>query len=538
MIDGSSLWEKEIIGDMVQAPDNSGKIFTNLPENLFAAMKKMASAYPTKTALIDDEGRKCSYRCFLERCEELAAYLYEEKGVKPGSHVGIMMHNTVEYCVAFYALSRIGAVMVSLPSKFKATEVDSLAKQSDMEFLICEEEYAGWFAGICSAEKMVVCGDGRNNYGYERIICGWRTGEQKEIQLEQMPYAEADAAALMMFTSGTTSQSKAVLLKNRHIMHAVECYRRILEITDEDISVIATPIYHITGLIALLGLFLSSGATLYLHRKFDADRLVREARNFGFTFIHASPTVFQLFLQAGEHTEEITTLRSFACGSSNMPGEKIMRLHRWLPKAQFHTVYGLTETSSPATIFPGDAAKSPYIGASGRPIPGTWFKIVDENLQELPIGEIGEIAVKGRNVMEGYYGEHAQLLKDGWLCTGDIGYFNEEKYLYVVDRKKNMINRGGEKIWCYDVENEMERMPGIRNAAVVGIPDELYGEVAAAVVELEMGISLSAEAIQEYLKTRMARYKIPVVIKTVESIPQTPNGKPDKAAIKKMMMEA
>lgn len=539
MIDGADLWGTEVAGDLIETEVSSGivKTFPGLPENLFEAMKKAAAVYPEKTALVDDAGETCSYQCFLEMCEEFAAYLYSRKGIRAGSHVGIMMHNTIEYCVAFYALSRIGAVMISLPSKFRRAEVLALAEQARMEFVICEAEYQDWFEGFCASDRIIVPEKADGGSGYEWMLAEWSTKSQDRQKMEQVASGTKDAPTIMMFTSGTTSQSKGVLLKNRQVMHAVEAYRRILQITEKDISVIATPIYHITGLVALMGLFLSTGGTLHLHRMFQAERVLRDAQTFGFTFLHASPTVFHLLLQAGEEKPEIPSLRSFACGSSHMAKEKILRLHQWLPHAKFYTVYGLTETSSPATIFPDDAAQSPYIGASGKPIPGTCFKIVDDDNRELPQGTVGEIAIKGANILEEYYGEQKGRLQDGWLYTGDLGYFNEEQYLYVVDRKKNMINRGGEKIWCYDVENEMETMPEIRNAGVVGIPDELYGESAAAAVELKSGSTLSEQKIKDYLKTRMATYKIPVKIKVVEKLPQTANGKPDKAAIKKMMAE-
>lgn len=540
MIDGTDLWGDTIAGDLIEIEIAGGKvkIFPNMPENLFEALKKTTEKYPEKTALVNDAGITCSYQCFFEKSEKLAAYLYCRKEIAAGAHVGIMMHNTIEYCAAFFALSRIGAVMVSLPSKFRKAEVLALAEQSHMDFVICEAEYRDWFTGYCNADQIIVAEDVDDGSGFDWIFEEWSTRVQDERQMCQTASGAFDSPSIMMFTSGTTSQSKAVLLKNRQVMHAVEAYRRILQITERDISVIATPIYHITGLVALMGLFISAGGTLHLHKIFQAERVIRDAQIFGFTFIHASPTVFHLLLQAGEDKPEIPTLRSFACGSSNMPKEKILRLHEWLPQTKFYTVYGLTETSSPATIFPDDAAQSPYIGASGRPIPGTYFKIVDEDGQEVPQGMVGEIAIRGANILEDYYGQHKGSMQDGWLYTGDLGYFNEEQYLYVVDRKKNMINRGGEKIWCYDVENEMETIPGIRNAAVVGIPDELYGESAAALVELKSGITLSEQEIKSYLRTRMATYKIPVKIKVVEKIPQTSNGKTDKKAIKTMMLEA
>ena len=540
MIDGNILWDKSLTQDMVQkqfTDFRSVMTFPDLPANLYEALKRTANAYPDKIALVDNYGRQYTYRRFEELCLELAAYLYWKKGVREGGHVGIMMYNCIEFCVSFLALSRIGAVAVPLPSKFKEREVLSLAERADTELIICDREYEQWFLAAYGADRILTVCDIEKQYGFADLFCGWERRQNDIEALADVRSGSADEPAIIMFTSGTTSKSKGVMLRNYNIMHAVEAYRRTLGITKEDISVIATPIYHITGLVALLGLFLYTGGLLYLHKFFDAGRVIKEAREKGYTFIHASPTVFNLLIQEGENTPVIQALQSFACGSSNMTKDKLLRLHKWLPQSQFHTVYGLTETSSPATVFPGDAASSPYIGSSGIPIPGTQFKIVDAHKKELPPGTVGEIAVRGSVVLDSYYRQDADSLVDGWLYTGDLGYFNDESYLYVVDRKKNMINRGGEKIWCFDVENELTAMEGIEDAAVVGIPDELYGEVAAAAVQLKQGSSLTAKSIQEYLRGQIAKYKVPVRIKALESIPQTVNGKTDKVKIKELLME-
>lgn len=542
MIDGNSsgLWDSEITKDMIDiwiSENRCIKTFPNMSKSLYDALRKTTAEYPRKAALIDDFGETCTYEQLLQRSEELAAYLYGNKSIKWGSHVGIMMYNTTEFCVAFLALSRLGAVTVPLPSKFKQAEVLSLAQRAEVELIICDEVYADWFEEVYPEDKMLVVAGIGKQYGYLQSYQAWEKRTQDIQALTQVPEGSFDDTAIIMFTSGTTSQSKGVLLKNYNVMHAVEAYRRILHITDKDISVIATPIYHITGLVALLGLFITVGGTLYLHKFFEAKRVIEDARKYGFTFVHASPTVFNLLIQEGEDTPEIPTLRSFACGSSNMMKDKLIRLHKWLPKSQFHTVYGLTETTSPAAIFPGDAASSQYIGSSGIPIPGLKFKIVDEAKKEVPDGTVGEIAVYGSVVLDSYYKQTSSSLEKGWLYTGDLGYFNESHYLYVVDRKKDMINRGGEKIWCFDVENEIIAMEGIQDTAVVGIPDELYGEVAAAVVQLSPESELTEEKIRKYLLKRMAKYKVPVKIRMVERIPQTPNGKTDKRKIKKLLLE-
>ena len=540
MVNGNKLWGEKCVSNMIKkAISDKREIYTylNIPDSLYHSLQRTAKAYPDKTAIVDNYGRSYTFGGIMQRTEELAAYLHCDRGIGQRSHVGLMMYNCVEFCIALLAVSRLGAVAVPLPSKFRKPEVLSLSRKADISLVICDADFAGWFRGEYTDRQILAVRQIEKQYGYNECLSSWRDREKDLLSLRQVPAGDSMTPALIMFTSGTTSKSKGVLLKNYNIMHAAETYRRTLEITAEDNSVIATPIYHITGIVALFGLFVLTGGTLYLHKFFDAGRVVEDARKYGFTFIHASPTVFALLIEAGRGTPEIPGLSSFACGSSNMLKEKILQLHRWLPNSKFHTVYGLTETSSPAAIFPEDAASSEYIGSSGFPVPGTKFKIVDEEGRELPAGSVGEIMISGSVVLESYYKQEDASLKEGWLHTGDLGCFNEEGYLFVVDRLKNMINRGGEKIWCFDLENEIAAIPGILDAAVVGIPDELYGEAAAAVVVQEPGSHLTEKDILEYLKSRIAKYKVPARIRIMERIPQTANGKTDKIRIKEILME-
>lgn len=537
MVEGTFLWEKELTADMITKTMADGRVITTFPElpvNLYDALRKTTELYPGKTALVSDEGKACSYRQVLAYSDELAEYLSGVKGIGRGSHVGIMMHNTVEFCEAVFALSKLGAVTVALPSKFRQSEVLALARRADLNLILCETAYGEWFADTYGEERVLTIDGNGAGGGYAQLLsgCGEKEGQKEGAGAS---LGKPEDAALLLFTSGTTAESKGVLLKNYQIAHGIEVYRRILHISEIDRTALATPIYHITGLAAVLGLFITVGGTIYLHKTFKACRVIADAEKYGFTFLHGSPTVFHLLLQEGEAGGERPPFVSVACGSGNMAKDKLKRFHKWLPETVFHTVYGLTETSSPAAIFPDDASESPYIGSSGKPIPGMSFQIVDDQGQELTSGSAGEIVIKGSNVINSYY--KREELENDWLYTGDIGYFNEQGFLFVVDRKKDMINRGGEKIWCYDVENEMELLEGIQNAAVVGIPDELYGETAAAMVELKNGSSLTAEGIRAYLTERMAKYKIPVKIKIVDEIPRTQNGKTDKKEVRNQLMK-
>lgn len=216
-----------------------------------------------------------------------------------------------------------------------------------------------------------------------------------------------------------------------------------------------------------------------------------------------------------------------------MKKEKIKKLHDWLPDCEFHNVYGMTETTSPGTIFPENPIDSRHIESTGVPVPGLIYKVVDEEQKELPPGQTGEIMVSGACIMAGYYKmEDTPLYQNWWLDTGDVGYFTEDGYCYILDRKKDMINRGGEKLTSSDVEDQLYQIDGIEDAVVVGIPDETYGEIPAALIKLEKGAKWDEAGIQEYLKSRIAKYKIPGKIRFVENIPLTPNGKIDKKLIR------
>ncbi len=528
MYRGAELWPKAITEDMVSlrlSDEETISTYPKLPGSLYESLCRTALRLPSKTAVVDNWGRAYTYGELLHKTETYAGWLYRKLGVRSGSHVAVMMYNSVEFCVVFLALNLLGAVMIPLPSKYRPGEVRSLMEMSDAEFVICDEKFRDYMG-----EGLPICLvlDGQKGYALEQFESGF------PAEFAGKP-GNASNLALLVFTSGTTSRSKGVMIRNYQIMHAIVSYERTLGIGEEDRAILPIPIYLITGLIAVFGLMIHVGGTVCLHQFFDAERVLKDIQQYEITFFHASPTVFSLLLHHAEKFPNLPSLRMFACGSSNMPPGKIRMLHRWLPDCAFRTVYGLTETTSPATVFPMDANQSPYIGSSGIPIPGLSFRIVDGEGREVPDHTPGEVLVKGSNITSSYYKLNTDTIRDGWLNTGDIGYFNEQGYLYIVDRKKDMINRGGEKVCSFDVENELLVMEGVEDAAVVGIPDELYGEVPAAMVRLKQGSGWSEESLQKALRQRIAGYKVPVRIHFVDAIPVTENMKTDKKYIRQLL---
>lgn len=535
MYKGEDLWKKPEI-QVVKKTLSNGKVITtypDLPKNIYSSFRATAERHMEKVAVVDDEGRQYSYKKMMEMTDDFSSWLIHEFGVTRRKHVALMLYNSIEFCTTFLSLNRIGAVVVPLPTKYKMEEVHALVEKSDVEFIICDEKFEDYFEKYQQNLNICVVPDGKEKYGLETF-----TSTKDLSAIEEIEEKATDVdLALMLFTSGTTSMSKGVTIRNYNIMHAVESYHKVLGITEEDKAIIPVPIYLVTGLVAVFGLMIHIGGTVCLNRFFDAKRVLEDINKYGITFFHASPTVFTLILKERKHYPELPMLRMFACGSCNMPPEKIKMLHEWLPKSEFRTIYGLTETTSPGTVFPTDASSSPYIGSSGIPIPGSAYKIVDEEGNEVKDGEQGEILVKGSNITENYYKSKRVALEDEWLHTGDIGWFNTEGYLYIADRKKDMINRGGEKICSYDVENKLLEMNGVEDAAVVGIPDELYGEVPAALIKLKKGTVIEEAEIKAFLKSQMASYKVPQKILFTENIPLTENMKINKRKVRKMFSE-
>lgn len=530
MISGKDLWDISITRGMEDKIINGRHVYTydNMPKNPYEMLLYTTKKTPKKKAFYDNWNRIYTYEQFLSMVDSFSFYLKEVKNVKKGNHIGLLLHNSIEFCCAFYAIAKLGAVCIPFPTKYKESEIQQLINKSNLHLIIYNEQFASCVEPYDYIKKLESI-DEENGYGFRHLPL---IDEDDHTSLGNL-----EDIIIIMFTSGTTSQSKGVVLRNYNVSHAVITYHRMLEIKPWDKTIIPIPIYHITGLVALLNLFVYSGAQLFLYRKYDAERILECIEEHQITFMHGSPTVFAKLLDYKDAYPNMKSLRLLGCGSSYTPLEKLKQFHQWLPHTKFIVIYGMTETSSPAILFPNDTPTSIYAGAAGKPIAGMDFKILNEHGKECIANEVGEIWIKGANVCEEYYQLNSESINEGWLDTGDMGYYNEDYYIYVVDRKKDMINRGGEKIWCIDVEEEINAIEGVEECAVVGIPDKTYGEVAAAVIVLKNHYTYCEDEIKTILKKRLARFKIPEKVLFVEEVFKTPGLKVDKKRIRTLFVK-
>lgn len=508
------------------------RTFADLPESVYHLLAASAERTPDAVAVVEDAGRRTSFSALLEHVDALAAYL-AGLGVAAGERVGLLMHADLEFVVALFAISKLGAACVPVPTKYRQPEVVSLMGAADLSAAVVGEEFGSWEASLPVPEgRLVWSRSARGGYGFAGL-----GGTPVE------PAGSAEDVAIMMFTSGTTSAAKGVQLTNYNVCHAALIYQHLMATTPADRCLIPIPIYHVTGLIALLVQFVAVGATTYLHHVFDARRVLATVRDEKITYLHASPTAFAELLPLRTDFPELPSVRVMLSGSSYEPISAMRALHAWMPTARFQVVYGMTETASPALLFPGDTPTSVFAGATGKPVPGVDAKIVDEDGHEVAPGQTGELFLRGACVTPGYFGRtDVGPDAEGWLATGDVAYANDEGMVWVVDRKKDMINRGGEKVWCSEVEEVLSGLDGVAAACVAGIPDELYGEVPVAAVVAERGASGAAatplieDGIKAELASRLAHFKIPVHVIVVDAIPETVGGKPDRARVRELVL--
>lgn len=521
-------WDQLIQSKMVRCSYKGRRVFTYTAAaaNLYVDLAQSEGRYGDKVAIVADDGKTYTYSAFRALVDNLAQHFKQKYNVGKGDKIALLLYNTVEFCTAVYAISKLGAVVVPMNSKCKPGEWAQMLSQIPVRLLLLDtrliqhkgalEKQFGEMAILLVEDSM------------------WSHLPKADQLIE--PDSCWEDEFIYMFTSGTTATSKCVVLSNFNVSNAISTYEAVLPIGSEDRTVISTPIYHITGLVALLGLFVHCGGTIYLHLKYDPVRVLQCVETNKITLIHASPTVFTMLWENMKPEQDLSSLTQFACGSANMPPEMIIRLKDRLPQMSFRTIYGLTENSSPASIFPGDAARSSKIGSSGLPIPGMQMKVVDDEGKPVPVGETGELMMYGMVILDRYYNlETDALSADGWLKTGDIARLDQEGYIYIVDRKKDMINRGGEKIWSNEVENVIHKMGGVAEVVIIGIPDEKYGEVVMAVIrrqESPAGESLTESSVQQWTAQKIAKFKVPALVVFVDEIPKTHNGKVSKKTLR------
>jgi long-chain acyl-CoA synthetase len=485
----------------------------------------------------------------VDRLAGALAVGLRELGIEPGDRVAVYLQNVPQFLIAMVATWKAGAIMVSVNPMYKARELEEILGDSGAKGLVALESlYGDVAAGVVGGTD--VCAivttspldfvDGEPPAALAGIDRARHDGTHDLLELARAHEGEQpepvelgpDDVAYLTYTSGTTGPPKGAMNTHRNVVFNAQVYRDWIRLGKDDSVFAAAPLFHITGLIGHAAIAMLVPIPLVLFHRFEPGLALEQAERQRPTFTIAAITAFIAMLNHKDgESRDLSSLGKVYSGGAPIPAATVEAFEeRFGP--YIHNIYGLTETTSPSHAVPLDR-RAPVDESSGAlsvgvPVFNTVVRIVGEDGEELPPGEIGEFVTSGPQVVPGYWEkpeETENALPGGALKTGDVGFMDEDGWFYLVDRKKDQINASGYKVWPREVEDVLYGHPAVREAAVVGVPDEYRGETVKAFVSLKEGASADADELIAFCKERMAAYKYPRQVEVIDEIPKTATGK-------------
>lgn len=461
------------------------------------------------------------------------AGVLRELGVAKGDKVAIYLPSGPQYVYSYLACFCLGAVGVPLDYMLKEDELISCLTHCDAKVFICKPQHQEVITAVAQALPAMKLG-----------FFGWsgEKGESSGYDLEQLMRAADNAVippvindhdpALIMYTSGTTGKPKGILLNYQHLAGSPAAMKHFVDLTERDIKLVAIPFSHIGGFIYIQNC-LVFGITLVLMERFSPLEFLGNIQKYKVTCFHIVPPMYTAMLMVKQIEKfDLSSLRWVVVFGAPSSPEILERFHQYCPNAQLLNGWGMTETCPPNTVTP---LGSTNIASVGKPAPHCEIQVMDEQGQSLAAGLVGEIVIRGWVIMPEYYKDPqatADVKRDGWLYTGDLGRFDTEGFLYIVGRKKEVIKVGGQLVYAPEVEAALCKNPAVAEAAVIGVADELRGETVKAFVVLRAGVDLSAQDLRYFAREHLAHFKVPQAIEIRESLPKNRTGKIDKELLK------
>jgi long-chain acyl-CoA synthetase len=488
---------------------------TNLAMNL----KDAVGQFPDRPA-IRMHDQVLTYSDLDELTARVAGWL-RGRGVEPGDRVGVMVPNVVAFPVLYYGVLRVGGIVVPMNPLLKAREVEHCLGDSGARLVFAWEtaaEEAAAGAEAVGAESHTVAGATLDD------VAGW------PVYADVAARDEADTAVIL-YTSGTTGTPKGAQLTHANMRtNAAVTASQLFALSADDVIMGCLPLFHSFGQTCALNAAIVAGASLTLLPRFDPTAALKVIERDRVTIFEGVPTMYVAMLQAGGGVADTSSLRLCASGGAALPVEVLNGFAETFG-AMILEGYGLSETSPAASFnFPGRAKP----GSIGLPIDGVEMRVVDEAGREVATGEVGEIVIRGHNVMRGYWNRPeatAEAIKGGWFYTGDMARQDDDGFFFIVDRKKDMIIRGGFNVYPREIEEVLYEHPDVLEAAVIGVSHPIHGEEIAAAVALKPGAEATPEELRDYVKARVAPYKYPRHVWLVSELPKGPTGKIQKREI-------
>ncbi|MEP6920975.1 MAG: long-chain-fatty-acid--CoA ligase [bacterium] len=489
--------------------------------NLRELLERQATATPEKIFLFSEvDGREFTYASF-DAAVDRTTLMLSAVGVTRGDVVSLLMPNSAEYIIAYFACWKLGALAGPINSLLKAEEVLYVISNSEAKAALVHSEFLPLIESlkdlVSHLEAVVVFDDERS-------------ATAKFVSAGRLPASEIDRDddAIIIYTSGTTGKPKGCLLTHGNVIANARQISEWLGFTAQDRLLTIMPLFHMNAVSVTTMSALYAGGSTVVSQRFSASRFWQIISNYQVTSFGSVATMLSMLLstypEGVPEGLQTSQLRFAMCGSAPVPAEVLKRFEETFDCLVIEG-YGLSESTCRSTFNPPNAQRR--AGSCGIPI-GNEMKVVDDDDEDVANGTLGEIVMRGENILKGYYRNPeatATAFRNGWFHTGDIGYRDSDGFFYIVDRKSDMIIRGGENIYPREIDEVLYQHPAVAAAASIGVPDQLYGEEVAAFVVLKEGRKATEEELIAFCRERLADYKCPKIVRIVKGIPKGPTGK-------------
>jgi fatty-acyl-CoA synthase len=495
-------------------------------------IRKWSLIQPNKTAIFYED-HPITYREFNQRTNQLC-HLLLDTGIQKGDRIAVLLHNCHQYLEIFFALSKLGAILVPLNWRLAGPELEFIIKDSGSRLLIFEPEFEEL---VYSLRSNLHISDG--NALTVGLPCpDWSMEYEKAISKEltcEPPVngsLEGEDPNIIMYTSGTTGVPKGAVLSHRKTFFNSLNADIVYHFTRAEVMIVSRPMFHSGGLLVQSAPILYKGGTLILKRRFRPQEILETVQKYRATLLELPATVYQFILHDCDLSQyDLSSVRCFFTGGERIPIALLTEYHgRGIAISQ---IFGQTEASTITFLPFEDATRK--VGSVGLPVFHGEVRIVDKEGKDVKAGEVGEIIVKGPTLMNEYWNRPdltAETIRKGWLYTGDLARMDEEGYFYVVDRERDMYISGGENVYPAEIEKVLFTHPKVFDVGIVGVPDEKWGEVGKAYIVLKSGETMTEEEPLKFLRGKVGKYKIPKYAEFVKELPKTASGKIQKYLLK------
>ncbi len=527
---------------------------------LSQVLRETTTKFPRRNAILDPSGITLTYQQLDKRVDQLARGLLE-LGVAKGDKVGLWMPNLPEWVITYYAVARIGAVVVPMNTRYKTHEVEYILDNSEATTLVA----VGAFAGIDyvsmigeirgrlpNLKHVLIVGEASSTvdstmHPFDSVVERGAALVSDGVLGERESLCDPLDNVFILYTSGTTGNPKGAMLSHHNIAKNAEQVTDVLRTGEEDVFLLAVPFFHCFGCVMGIAGSITWGAAMVPMQIFKPAEALELVERFGVSVLYGVPTMFVLELEtyrkgrADGSSYDVSTLRTGIMAGAPCPVE-VMKGTMEEMHCNVSIAYGLTEASPVITMTRFDDSIERRVETVGRALDGVEVKIADDDKQPVSVGEMGELACRGYNVMMGYYkmpDKTAEAIDDdGWLYSGDLATMDEEGYVQIVGRKKDMLISGGFNVYPAEIEEYLFTHPKVQNVSVIGIPDSVMGEVAAAYIIPREGMQIDPQEIVDFCVGEIANFKVPRYVEGVEDFPMTQSGKIQKYRLREIAKAA